>query len=118
MVVFVDVDDTLIRSVGPKRIPIPRVVDRVRSLHGDGHNSISGVLPVLTTLDRQPPSSDSLSASPGSCPSQTSSSTTNRLPSGEHVPMSTLSQRKSPPPNPRRCAPRPPLNLAVVTLSK
>ena len=37
MVVFVDVDDTLIRSVGPKRIPIPRVVDRVRSLHRDGH---------------------------------------------------------------------------------
>jgi hydroxymethylpyrimidine pyrophosphatase-like HAD family hydrolase len=35
-VVFVDVDDTLVRSVGTKRIPMPRVVDRVKSLHKDG----------------------------------------------------------------------------------
>jgi hypothetical protein len=37
MVVFVDVADTLVRSVGTKRIPMPRVNDRVRSLHRDGH---------------------------------------------------------------------------------
>jgi predicted HAD superfamily phosphohydrolase YqeG len=35
-IVYVDVDDTLVRSVGTKRIPMPRVVDRVRSLHRDG----------------------------------------------------------------------------------
>jgi predicted HAD superfamily phosphohydrolase YqeG len=35
-VVFVDVDDTLVRSIGTKRIPIPRVVDRVRRLHQEG----------------------------------------------------------------------------------
>jgi predicted HAD superfamily phosphohydrolase YqeG len=35
-IVYVDVDDTLVRSVGAKRIPMPRVVDRVRSLHREG----------------------------------------------------------------------------------
>lgn len=35
-VVFVDVDDTLIRSVGPKRIPMPTVVAQVRSMHQEG----------------------------------------------------------------------------------
>ena len=35
-IVYVDVDDTLVRSVGTKRIPMPRVVNRVRSLHRDG----------------------------------------------------------------------------------
>jgi predicted HAD superfamily phosphohydrolase YqeG len=34
--VFVDVDDTLIRTSGEKRIPIPRVVARVRELHDLG----------------------------------------------------------------------------------
>lgn len=36
MIVFVDVDDTLVRSIGSKRIPMPRVVERVRSLHAEG----------------------------------------------------------------------------------
>jgi cation transport ATPase len=35
-VVFVDVDDTLVRSVGPKRIPMPSVVARVKALHAEG----------------------------------------------------------------------------------
>ncbi len=35
-VVFVDVDDTLIRTIGTKRIPMPRVVERVKSLHQQG----------------------------------------------------------------------------------
>lgn len=35
-VVFVDVDDTLIRSVGSKRIPMPSVVSKVRALHASG----------------------------------------------------------------------------------
>jgi cation transport ATPase len=35
-VVFVDVDDTLVRSVGTKRIPMPPVVARVRKLHQQG----------------------------------------------------------------------------------
>lgn len=36
MVVYVDVDDTLVRWAGTKRIPIPRVIERVRSLHAEG----------------------------------------------------------------------------------
>ena len=35
-VIFVDVDDTLVRSVGTKRIPVPGVVARVRELHAQG----------------------------------------------------------------------------------
>ena len=36
LVVYVDVDDTLVRSVGPKRIPIPSVVAHVRRLKESG----------------------------------------------------------------------------------
>jgi hypothetical protein len=36
LVAFVDVDDTLVRSVGSKRIPMTGVLDRVRSLHATG----------------------------------------------------------------------------------
>ena len=32
-VMFVDVDDTLIRTVGTKRIPMPSVIARIRELH-------------------------------------------------------------------------------------
>ena len=35
-VVFIDVDDTVIRSFGSKRIPMPSVVARVRELHQEG----------------------------------------------------------------------------------
>lgn len=35
-IVFVDVDDTLVRSVGAKRIPMPGVVAAVRKLHEQG----------------------------------------------------------------------------------
>ena len=35
-VVYVDVDDTLVRSVGPKRIRIPAVIDFVRRLKEQG----------------------------------------------------------------------------------
>ncbi|QNP48467.1 DUF705 domain-containing protein [Diaphorobacter aerolatus] len=35
-IIFVDVDDTLIRSVGSKRIVIPSVVEQVRRLHNEG----------------------------------------------------------------------------------
>ncbi|MEP7366084.1 MAG: DUF705 domain-containing protein [Acidobacteriota bacterium] len=35
-IVFVDVDDTLVRSIGTKRIPMPSVVDRVRCLYREG----------------------------------------------------------------------------------
>jgi hypothetical protein len=35
-VVFVDVDDTLVRSVGSKRIPMTGVVAEVRALHIQG----------------------------------------------------------------------------------
>src|SRR5258705_212232 len=36
LVAFVDVDDTLVRSTGSKRIPIPAVLQRVRDLHSAG----------------------------------------------------------------------------------
>ena len=35
-VIFVDVDDTLVRSVGAKRIPMPVVIQRVRQLKEQG----------------------------------------------------------------------------------
>lgn len=35
-VVFVDVDDTLVRSVGSKRIPTPAVIGRIRELKREG----------------------------------------------------------------------------------
>ena len=35
-VVYVDVDDTLVRSVGSKRIPLPAVVAKVRAMHANG----------------------------------------------------------------------------------
>lgn len=36
LVVYVDVDDTLIRSIGTKRIPLPAVIRYVRTLHQSG----------------------------------------------------------------------------------
>lgn len=35
-VIFVDVDDTLVRSVGSKRIPMPGVIKRRRQLQAEG----------------------------------------------------------------------------------
>jgi FMN phosphatase YigB (HAD superfamily) len=35
-VVYFDVDDTLVRSAGTKRIPISPVVERIRTLHARG----------------------------------------------------------------------------------
>jgi hypothetical protein len=35
-VVYVDVDDTLVRFSGSKRIPIPAAIERVRGLHREG----------------------------------------------------------------------------------
>jgi hypothetical protein len=36
LIVYVDVDDTLIRSAGTKRVPIPSAVARVRMLKAEG----------------------------------------------------------------------------------
>jgi len=36
MIVFVDVDDTLVRSFGTKRIPIPATIEHVGRLKADG----------------------------------------------------------------------------------
>ncbi|MBD1823789.1 DUF705 domain-containing protein [Cyanobacteria bacterium FACHB-DQ100] len=36
MVIFVDVDDTLIRSFGTKRIPMPSVIQAIRELKAKG----------------------------------------------------------------------------------
>ena len=35
-VFFIDVDDTLIRSVGTKRIPMPNVISKVKTLFAEG----------------------------------------------------------------------------------
>jgi cation transport ATPase len=35
-IVYVDVDDTLVRTVGTKRLPMPSVIQRVRDLHSTG----------------------------------------------------------------------------------
>ncbi len=37
MVVFIDIDDTLVRTAGTKRIPMPRTLARVRDFHAQGH---------------------------------------------------------------------------------
>jgi hypothetical protein len=36
MVIFVDVDDTIVRSFGTKRIPIPTVIEAIRQLFAQG----------------------------------------------------------------------------------
>jgi hypothetical protein len=36
LVAYIDVDDTLVRSFGSKRIPIPAVIQHVRDLHHAG----------------------------------------------------------------------------------
>jgi len=36
VVVYVDVDDTLVRSAGSKRIPMPRTIERVKASHAAG----------------------------------------------------------------------------------
>jgi hypothetical protein len=36
MIIFVDVDDTIVRSFGSKRIPIPQVIEAIRQLHVKG----------------------------------------------------------------------------------
>jgi hypothetical protein len=36
MNIFVDVDDTIVRSFGTKRIPIPQVIEAIRQLHAKG----------------------------------------------------------------------------------
>lgn len=36
LVVFVDIDDTLVRSFGSKRIPMTPIIERIRALHAEG----------------------------------------------------------------------------------
>jgi phosphoserine phosphatase len=36
LIVYVDVDDTFVRSIGVKRIPIPKVIEHVRQLKQSG----------------------------------------------------------------------------------
>lgn len=36
LVIYVDVDDTFVRSYGTKRIPIPAVISHIRELHNSG----------------------------------------------------------------------------------
>jgi cation transport ATPase len=36
VVAYIDLDDTLVRSAGTKRTPIPAAIEQVRNLHRDG----------------------------------------------------------------------------------
>ena len=36
-IIYIDVDDTLIRTFGTKQIPMPSCVEYVRRMHSDGH---------------------------------------------------------------------------------
>lgn len=36
LVLFIDIDDTLVRSFGSKRISMTPVIDRIRNLHAEG----------------------------------------------------------------------------------
>jgi hypothetical protein len=36
LIVYVDVDDTFVRSIGAKRIPIPKVIEHVKELQRSG----------------------------------------------------------------------------------
>lgn len=36
LIVYVDVDDTFVRSIGAKRIPIPKVIEHVKELRQSG----------------------------------------------------------------------------------
>lgn len=36
MVIFIDVDDTFVRSFGHKRIPMPKVLTHIKMLHAQG----------------------------------------------------------------------------------
>lgn len=37
-VIYIDVDDTIVRSVGTKRIPMPNVVNHIKKLHEQGNS--------------------------------------------------------------------------------
>ena len=54
LVLFVDIDDTLVRSFGSKRIPMTPVVERIRQLHAEGAElyawSSGGAAYVASTL--------------------------------------------------------------------
>jgi len=36
-IIYVDVDDAFVRSAGTKRMPIPKVIEKVKELHKQGH---------------------------------------------------------------------------------
>ena len=45
--IYVDVDETLVRNYGTKRIPMPNVIAHVKKLHEQGQSCTAGVLEVL-----------------------------------------------------------------------
>ncbi len=61
-VIFVDVDDTLIRSFGPKQIPIPSAIDYVRRCSTPEMCYIAGVAAALSTRETLPQNSESRNA--------------------------------------------------------
>jgi hypothetical protein len=52
-VVYVDVDDTLVRSLGSKRSPMRSVIEQVKRLHADGAEIIYGA-PAAPSMRRKP----------------------------------------------------------------
>jgi cation transport ATPase len=35
-IIYVDVDDTIVRTIGTKRIPMPRVIEYIKKCHAEG----------------------------------------------------------------------------------
>jgi hypothetical protein len=58
LIIYVDVDDTLVRSTGSKRIPIPATIEHFRQLALEGADSICGAGVGQPTRNRQRKSSD------------------------------------------------------------
>ena len=80
--IYVDVDDTLVRSAGSKRIPVPAVIQHVAELHRDGALLYCWSSGGADYARQSAESLASLTISPRFSQSHTSSSTINLRSSG------------------------------------
>lgn len=91
-VIFIDVDDTLVRSVGSTRIPMPEVIRQVRRLHENGHMCFtSGAAVEPTTPVAAQKNWAYRNVSKHFYPNQTPISMIKRYTNGGSVPTSSLS---------------------------
>jgi hypothetical protein len=122
-IVFVDVDDTLVRSAGSKRIPITSVAARVAALKEAARRSTAGARAVPITRVRLPGSWGWNIVSWHSCRSRRSCSTTKLLRNGASVATftpstSTASKREAVNPKPVEQARTRELALALPALRR